>query len=206
MALPVDGDYNKVPYETNVQVMFYKNQENENYPLHWHTATEIIMPIKYGYDVVILKKPYTLRENDILIIPSCELHGITVPPSAKYGKRIILMFEPTLLYSLSGLSGALSVLHNLNLLTPEAAPEIYQTARSILLAIYDEFLRADALRDPAIYAKIIDLYVALARYYSSKNLPPPPPPIMELRWIPNIWLLFLNSLPGLSDPPDVNNI
>jgi AraC-like DNA-binding protein len=171
MALPADGDYNKVPYETNVQVMFYENMENEDYPLHWHTATEIIMPIKHGYDVVLLKKPYTLRENDILIIPSCELHSITVPPSAKNGKRIVLMFEPTLLYSLSGLSGAVSLLYNLNLLTPEDTPEIYGTARSILLDTYNEYLRADTLRNPAIYAKIIDLYVVMARYYNSRNLP-----------------------------------
>jgi AraC-like DNA-binding protein len=179
MSLPADGDYNKVPYETNVQVMFYENQENEDYPLHWHTATEIIMPIKYGYDVILLKKPYILRENDILIIPTCELHSITVPPSAKNGKRIILMFEPTLLYSLSGLSGILPVLHNLNLLTPENRPEIYKTARSILLDVYDEYLRADALRNPAIYAKIIDLYVAMARYHSSNNLLTPHNPNTE---------------------------
>ncbi|MDR2785539.1 MAG: hypothetical protein LBB83_06460, partial [Treponema sp.] len=168
MSLPVGGDYTKVPYETSVQVIFYENKENENYPLHWHTATEIIMPIKYGYDVVLLRKLYTLCENDILIIPSCELHSIAVPPSAKNGKRIILMFEPTLLYSLSGLSGMISVLYNLNLLTPEDTPEIYETAHSILLAIYDEYLCADTLRNPAIYAKIIDLYVAMARYYKAK--------------------------------------
>jgi AraC-like DNA-binding protein len=166
MALPVDGDYNKVPYENNVQVMLYKNEQNENYPIHWHTATEIIMPIKYAYDVVMLKKPYTLRENDILIIPSCELHSITVPPSAKDGMRIVLMFEPTLLYSLTGLTGALPVLYNLNLLTPEDTPQIYETARSILLAIYDEFPRTDTFRNPAIYAKIIELYVVMARYYT----------------------------------------
>jgi AraC-like DNA-binding protein len=170
--LPIDGDYNKVPYETSVQVMFYENNENEGYPLHWHTAAEIIMPLKYDYNVLLLKKLYHLRENDILIIPSCELHGITVPASAEKGKRIILMFEPVLLYSLSGLSGAISVLHNLNLLTPEDTPEIYETAHSLLLAIYDEYMKADALRNPAIYAKIIELYIALARYYTSSRILP----------------------------------
>ncbi|MDR1149186.1 MAG: hypothetical protein LBK66_11200, partial [Spirochaetaceae bacterium] len=171
MALPVDGDYNKVPYETSVQVMFYENNEYEKYPLHWHTAVEIIMPLEYDYTVVLLKKSYHLRENDILIIPSCELHEITVPPSAEKGKRIILLFEPALLYSLSGLSGAMSLLYNLNLLTPEDTPELYGTVHSILLDIYGEYLRADALRNPAMYAKIIDLYIAMARYYNSKTLP-----------------------------------
>jgi AraC-like DNA-binding protein len=170
MSLPADGDYNKVPYENNVQVMFYENKENENYPLHWHTATEIIMPLECGYDVLLLNKQYKLRENDILIIPSCELHSITVPPSAEKGKRIILMFEPTLLYSLSGLSGTMLLLYNINLLIPEDTPEIYGTVRSFLLAIHEEFLKADALRNPAIYAKIIELYIAMARYYARKNL------------------------------------
>jgi AraC-like DNA-binding protein len=165
MGLPADGDYNKVPYKTNVPIVFYENIQNENYPLHWHTATEIIMPIKYDYNVYLLKKLYRLRENDILIVPSCELHGITVPSSAKNGKRVILMFEPTLLYSLSGLSGAMSILHNLNLLSPESTPEIYEAAHALLSAAYDEFQRDDTLRNPAMYAKIIDLYITMARYY-----------------------------------------
>ncbi|MDR2019240.1 MAG: hypothetical protein LBQ14_00565, partial [Treponema sp.] len=175
MALPADGDYNKIPYETSVQIMFYENNECENYPLHWHTAVEIIMPLKYDYNVFLLKKLYHLRENDILIIPSCELHEITVPPSAEKGKRLILCFEPALLYSLPGLPEAMSLLYNLNLLTPEDTPELYGTARLLLLDIYDEYLRADTLRNPAIYAKIIDLYVAMARYYGNMALPPPPP-------------------------------
>jgi AraC-like DNA-binding protein len=165
MALPADGDYNRVPYRTNVPIMFYENTQDENYPLHWHTATEIIMPLEHEYNVFLLKRSYMLRENDILIIPSCELHSITVPPSARTGKRIILMFEPTLLYSLAGLSGAMSLLYNMNLLTVENTPEIYGIARSLLLAAYDEFLRADDLRNPAIYAKIIDLYITMIRYY-----------------------------------------
>jgi AraC-like DNA-binding protein len=165
MALPADGDYNKVPYKTNVQVMFYENTQNEDYPLHWHTAAEIIMPLKYDYNVSLLKKLYTLHENDILIVPSCELHSITVPPGSEKGKRIILMFEPTLLYSLSGLSGAISLLHNMNLLTFEDTPEIHGIAQSILLATYNEFLRGDDLRNPAIYAKIIELYITMIRYY-----------------------------------------
>ncbi|MDR0635922.1 MAG: AraC family transcriptional regulator [Treponema sp.] len=86
------------------------------------------------------------------------------------------MFEPTLLYSLSGLSGAISVLYNLNLITPEEMPALYKTARSLLLAIRDEYWQGDALKNAAIYAKIIELYIALTRYYSSgKNLSEIPP-------------------------------
>lgn len=169
---PPDDDFNRVPYESNIQVLVYENVHNQDYPLHWHTATEIVMPLEGAYDAVLLKKKFRLREHDILIIPSHELHSLSVPPSAENGRRFILMFEPTLLYSLSGLSGAISVLYNLNLITPEEMPALYKTARSLLLAIRDEYWQGDALKNAAIYAKIIELYIALARYYSSgKNLP-----------------------------------
>jgi AraC-like DNA-binding protein len=172
MAIPLD--YRKVPYETDVQVLLYENNQNENYALHWHTAVEIIMPVRDAYEVSFLRKNFTLREHDIFIVPSRELHGIRVPPSAEEGRRLILQFEPALLYSLPGFSGAISGLHNLNLITPEETPNIYETAHSLLWAIYDEFIRGggerkkkDVLWNMATYAKIIELYVLLARYYPS---------------------------------------
>jgi AraC-like DNA-binding protein len=164
-------DYSKIPYETSIPVQVYENTENENYPLHWHSAIEIIMPLKCEYHVRLLKESYRLRERDILIIPSCEPHCITVPSAAEKGKRIILLFEPALLYSLPGLAESMSVMYSPNLLNGENTPEIHEIMRSILLDIHGEFLRADALKEPAIYARIIDLCVTLIRYYGSGNTP-----------------------------------
>ncbi|MDR0635936.1 MAG: AraC family transcriptional regulator [Treponema sp.] len=149
--------------------MVYENVQNENYAMHWHTATEIIMPLEGAYEAVLLKKEFSLRENDILIIPSQELHSLSVPPSAENGRRFILMFEPTLLYSLSGLSDLIPVLYNLNLITPEQMPALHKTARALLLAIREEYWQGDALKNAAIYTKIIELYIALVRYYSNGN-------------------------------------
>jgi AraC-like DNA-binding protein len=127
------------------------------------------MPLKYEYHVRLLKESYRLRERDILIIPSCEPHGITVPSAAEGGKRIVLLFEPALIYSLPGLAESISVMYSPNLLNGENTPEIHETVQSILLDIHGEFLRADALKEPAIYARIIDLCVTLIRYYGSGN-------------------------------------
>ncbi|MDR0635923.1 MAG: hypothetical protein LBF87_02470 [Treponema sp.] len=43
---PPDGDYNRPPYESNIQVLVYENVQNEDYSMHWHTATEIVMPLE----------------------------------------------------------------------------------------------------------------------------------------------------------------
>ncbi|MDR3173863.1 MAG: AraC family transcriptional regulator [Treponema sp.] len=171
MALPANGCRNGALYERNLSIKVFENAENEDYPLHWHTAIEIIIPLKYDYQVFLLNKSYKLRENDILIIPSCESHSITVPPSARGGKRIILMFEPFLFYSLPGLPESLPVLYSPNLLTPEDTPEMHKTIRSLLLAIYDEFLKNDTLKLLAIYVKIIELFISMARHHDSTLFP-----------------------------------
>jgi AraC-like DNA-binding protein len=165
--------FNHVFYETSIQVRLYDNTENENYPLHWHSAVEIIMPIKDNYEVRHLKGAYTLRENDILIMPPCELHSLSVPPGAERGERIILMFEPTLFCSLEGgLSGIIPAFHKLNIITPEEQPDFYETVHSLLQAAHREFLHGDALKNLAIYAKIIELYITISRISVSKNVLP----------------------------------
>jgi AraC-like DNA-binding protein len=164
--------FNHVLYETSIQVRLYDNTENENYPLHWHSAVEIIMPIKGNYEAHSLKDTYTLRENDILIMPPCELHSLSVPPGAEGGERIILMFEPTLFCSLEGLSGIIPTLYKLNIMTPERQPDFYETIHSLLQAAYKEFLHGDSFKNLAIYAKIIELYIAISRISSGKNVFP----------------------------------
>jgi AraC-like DNA-binding protein len=169
----IADDFNSSPYESEIRVILWENRENEQYPLHWHTASEIIMPLENDYEVVLRGAYYRLKENDIFIIPSRELHKAGVPDDVKNGTRVILLFEPVLLYSLAGLSGAVSRMHNLNLITPEKTPEIHRAARSLLMDAYHENKKPDRLKHAAISAKIIELYVCLARYYiEKKNLFP----------------------------------
>ncbi|MDR2784881.1 MAG: AraC family transcriptional regulator, partial [Treponema sp.] len=205
MALPADGNYTNVLYERNLPIKVFENVENEDYPLHWHTAVEIIMPLKDGYRVFLLNTSYSLRENDILIIPSCEPHGITVPPAAEKGKRIILLFEPALFYSLSNLQGAPSVLHRPNLLTPENTREIYETIHPLLLGIYDEFLKNDAVRNLAIYAKIIEIFIRMVRHYDN-TLPLDIAPYRQQKYIAKLNAVLEYMYKHISEELTLENI
>jgi AraC-like DNA-binding protein len=169
LAMINPSGFNRVLYETSIQVRLYDNTENENYPLHWHSAVEIIMPIKENYEVRNSKGIYTLRENDILIMPPCELHSLSVPPGAERGERIILMFEPTLFCSMEGFSGIIPTLYKLNMMTPEKQPDLYETIHSLLRAAHKEFLHGDAFKNLAIYAKIVELYIAISRIFARTN-------------------------------------
>ena len=68
------------------QFRLMKNQETEDYPPHWHTSIEIIMPLENGYQAVIGNECYKLNPLDLLFINSGEIHSLQAPAT---GKRLI---------------------------------------------------------------------------------------------------------------------
>ena len=48
----LNGQHETVNYGDSLGVRLYHNTDYEDYPDHWHTAIEIIMPIYGGYGVM----------------------------------------------------------------------------------------------------------------------------------------------------------
>jgi len=168
MPLADIDDYNKFLYKTDLYILLWENTENLDYPSHWHSAMELIMPIKGNYEVQLRNKTYLLKENDILIIHPLDVHGITVPPDSKTGERIILMVEPTILFSLPGISNSFLKQYNFNLITHEETPEIHGEIKRLLMECYNEYKKNDIYQITAMYARIIDIFITLSRYYDQK--------------------------------------
>lgn len=72
----LEGTHETINYGNPLGLRLFHNVDYEDYPEHWHTAIEIIMPIHEGYNVIIGSKKYCLKEGDILIINPGVLHGI----------------------------------------------------------------------------------------------------------------------------------
>jgi len=103
----LNGTRETVSYTEHFGIRLYLNREAENYPMHWHTAAEIILPLENTYTVVANDKRYLLQPGDILAIPPGELHEIVAPDS---GERIILQFDYSLLYNLKGFDSTFHLL------------------------------------------------------------------------------------------------
>ena len=103
----LEGTHETINYGNPLGLRMFHNVDYEDYPEHWHTAIEIIMPIHEGYNVIVGSKKYCLKEGDILIINPGVLHGLEAPPT---GERIILQFSDYLLYSLKEMETLLNVL------------------------------------------------------------------------------------------------
>lgn len=158
----MDGIFEKVDYQNDFSILLHINKETDSYSIHWHTAIEIIMPIENAYDVNIGKTSFHLEEGNILIIPPGELHELIAP---EYGVRMILLFDFSLISNLKGLSNILTVLNQPRLITQSNAPDIHAQLTQLLEDITKEYRSRNTLREAAIYAIIIQIFVLTGRKY-----------------------------------------
>ena len=55
----LNGIHETVAYDAFNGIRIHHNKNTENFPLHWHTAMEIIMPYRNEYTVAIGGTPHT---------------------------------------------------------------------------------------------------------------------------------------------------
>ena len=170
MIEQLDGIYERVNFVKNSSILLHYNHEYENYPIHWHTAMEIIMPMENNYIVVINKITYNLAKGDILIIPPGDLHELFAPPT---GSRIILQFDFSIINDLKGFSSISPILLKPRVILHNNSNDIYHELVGLLLGIKDEYFNNDVLSESFMYSKIIQFFVIIARkYMNTDNLFP----------------------------------
>lgn len=162
----LNGTRELVNYHGDFKIRIYLNKEYEHYPQHWHTDTEIIMPVENTYKVVMDEKVYNLDVRDIIVIPSCELHQIYAPPS---GHRVIMQFDCTMLYSLSGFNSAFHIFHPCSVITPSSMPDIHNELSTLIMNIVSEYFSTQPFKEALIYSMLIRFFTVLGRNCINKN-------------------------------------
>lgn len=79
-----------VQHKVNTSLRMYINQENTDYPAHWHNDIEIIWPKKDPYTVICANQTFNLAEGDILFICPSVLHEVR---SLSFGTRMYLQAD-----------------------------------------------------------------------------------------------------------------
>lgn len=140
--------------------MLYDNVQNEEYPVHWHNAVELIMPIKNEYTVTVNAMDYLVPENDVLIIPPGELHSMPAIP----GRRIIFQCDNSILGEISALEPVMRSLNVPVLINGDMDKELHVLAKKTMLDILSLYNSKSELADVKIYVKVIELFMALREY------------------------------------------
>lgn len=160
MIETLNGNHEIVNYHGNFKIRVYRNDEYEDYPQHWHTDSEIIMPIENGYKAIVDQTTYNLNKEDILIIPPGELHQLVAPSS---GVRFILLCDCTLLYSLSGFNSAFHMFRPCVKVTPETMPDIHKELTSLIYNITNEYNSTQLFKEASAYSMLIQFFTTLGR-------------------------------------------
>lgn len=156
----LNGIHETVAYDACNGMRLYHNIEAENYPLHWHTALEIIMPIRNEYTVLIDHIPHTFAEDDIWITPPGALHELIAPPD---GERLIILFDYSLICNIKGMDSLLHPLHPYALITKSEYPELNARMRGYLDEVVHEYDLRQPFTEAAIYSLMIQFFITLGR-------------------------------------------
>lgn len=158
----LEGTKETVAYRDHFGIRLYRNRESDNYPIHWHTAAEIIMPLDNIYTVIAHDTTLVLEPGDILVLPPGVLHEIIAPTT---GERMILQFDFSLLYHLQGFDSTFHLLRPYCLVKSSQNERMQHTLRRLLIEISEEFFGRSLLREAAAYALLIQFFVHIGRNY-----------------------------------------
>lgn len=137
MIESLNGIFETINYKQSTSIKLYDNDEYEDYPTHWHTNPEIIMPTENIYTVECYNQIITLREgNIVLICPGC-IHTLYAPEK---GRRIIFQADINPLRFMKEIETLVTIISPLIVITPEDFPSIYDKVKSLLLKIKNEYL------------------------------------------------------------------
>ena len=119
MIKHLDGIKETVDFDELQGILVYDNIQEEDYPNHWHSSLEIIMPKENEYKVEIGETEYILKPGDIMLIAPGVLHHL----SANQGRRTIILVDFSSLNTISkAVNPILSFIHPALLITKETNP------------------------------------------------------------------------------------
>lgn len=173
MIESLNGIFETINYKQSTSIKLYDNDEYEDYPAHWHTNPEIIMPTENIYTVECYNQIITLREGDIVLIcPGC-IHTLYAPEK---GRRIIFQADINPLRFMKEIETLVTIISPLIVITPEDFPSIYDKVKSLLLEIKNEYLSSStSFSEVSIYSKTLEIITLIGRSRAAAGIDPPSP-------------------------------
>ena len=164
----LNGIFETVNFQKLDSIKLYNNNEYEDYPLHWHTPLEIIVPLTNWYEVCCSDQIFHLQELDIAIITPGTIHGLRAP---EHGERLIFQADCSALCGIRKLETILTLLPPLTIILPKEHPEIHNSLIRFLMEIKDEYSKDTPFSEPLIYSKVLEILVLLGRNYTESTVP-----------------------------------
>ncbi|SDB16669.1 AraC-type DNA-binding protein [Ruminococcaceae bacterium FB2012] len=165
MIAHLEGEFETVDFSENRCVLLYDNVESEDYPLHWHNAVEIILPLVNPIKANCEGTEYEVCERDILIIPAGTLHSL----STREGRRLILLADNRCFADNPALSDLRPMLDSPVFISHFEDRELSSQLCALLTEIYTLYSGWKDMAETYIYLKLLTLLVRVMEYRSGSG-------------------------------------
>ena len=165
MIKHLSGDYETVEYDSKRTILLHNNYDNEAYPIHWHNAIELIMPLENSYTVCAGGIDYVIPEYDVLIIPVAELHSM----EATAGHRLIFQCDNSVLGEVSAIEPIMRGINAPLLINKDFNKGLHSLAKKTMLDIFSLYSQKSELADSKIYVAMINLMIAVREFQAEQN-------------------------------------
>ena len=175
------GNQEQVLYHENSIMRIWYNNVKESYPMHWHTALEILMPVTNYYDVDYEKETMRLQPEEILIIPPGIMHGTRVPDT---GVRYVFIFDISLMIKLTGFARIQHIFSSPIRINTKTYPNCYDDIKEIIIKIRDEYFTQAVFYEMTIYSLLLQLFTKLGyNHINAEHLFTNTKPHMQRKYI-----------------------
>lgn len=164
MIKHLTGMKETVDFDELPTFLLHDNTDLEEYPSHWHTPVEIIMPLVNSYTISCEGKPYLLEENDLLIVAP----GVVHKCHASEGRRLIFQADLSK-FSIDDFNTKFNNIGSIMLISKDSHPEILDEASSLMLDIMDEYLSNNISKECAIASDLLKLLCISFRAFNTST-------------------------------------
>lgn len=177
--------HENVAFLDDPHVVVYLNDEIRDFPTHWHTPLEILMPIDNIYTARVNNKEYVLQPYDILFVAPNVHHSYEAPGS---GQRYFILADMSVLSNIVDFQEILSFVNPTALFPADESSEIHARLKSLFLEICDIYLSQDnlyvsashsnedadsprsvSLTESLVYSKLIEMLTLIVRKQDSSQ-------------------------------------
>lgn len=158
----VVNGYEFVTYSVNQHFQLFFSAKNRNtYPMHYHNAMEITLPLQKPYRCTGEQGAYVAEAQEVLFIGSGVLHCVGPLPGQEGCSHYTLLVDTGWLHQFQAFNGLLE--STASIFVVRTNMEHYAAIRQCLSAIYDLYDGEDAYQDILIASEFLKMITLIAR-------------------------------------------
>jgi len=161
----LQGRREYVTYVERSSVRIWYSDVPRRYESHFHSAVEVIVPLKGEVTYTLPDGTYHVQAGEVLIIPPNCSHDLAMGENCA---RHLLLFEPSSIFSMRDMPSIDELLQRPIYLTA-AESELTPAVRALLLEAVDCYEKKEPMWNSMCYAYLLQMYVRIGQHYMERG-------------------------------------